>query len=133
MVSDWVRQLLYLVFRIWLDNRGQIRGSLICPHTGCYYLIVDCQLANCIFQYDLNKHVYSDTCLNRTPLQNQWEKREYVVIHYFKCIHYLLKIRRGRHSIVVIFTTMYNIMWSSLSVTCDRWVVFSRYSGSLHQ
>ena len=27
----------------------------------------------------------------------------------------------------------YNIMWSSLSVTCDRTVVFSGSSGSLHQ
>jgi hypothetical protein len=26
-----------------------------------------------------------------------------------------------------------NFMWSSLSVTCDRSVVFSRYSGFLHQ
>ena len=29
--------------------------------------------------------------------------------------------------------TWYNIMWSSLSVTFGRWIVFSRYSGSLHQ
>jgi hypothetical protein len=29
--------------------------------------------------------------------------------------------------------TRYNIMWSRLSVTCDRSVVFSRYSGFLHQ
>jgi hypothetical protein len=29
--------------------------------------------------------------------------------------------------------TRYNIMWLSLSVTCDRSVVFSRYSGFLHQ
>ena len=29
--------------------------------------------------------------------------------------------------------TRYNIMWSSLSVTCDRSVVFSGYSGFLHQ
>ena len=29
--------------------------------------------------------------------------------------------------------TRYNIMWSSLSVTCGRSVVFSGYSGLLHQ
>jgi len=29
--------------------------------------------------------------------------------------------------------TRYNIMWQSLSVTCDRSVVISRYSGFLHQ
>jgi hypothetical protein len=29
--------------------------------------------------------------------------------------------------------TRYNIMWSSLSVTCDRSVFFSGYSGFLHQ
>jgi len=29
--------------------------------------------------------------------------------------------------------TQYNILWCSLSVTCDRSVVFSRYSGFLHQ
>jgi hypothetical protein len=29
--------------------------------------------------------------------------------------------------------TRYNIMWESLSVTCGRSVVFSRYSGFLHQ
>ena len=29
--------------------------------------------------------------------------------------------------------TWYNIMWSSLSVTCDKSVVFSWYSGFLHQ
>ena len=29
--------------------------------------------------------------------------------------------------------TRYNIMWSSLSVTCDRSVVFSGYSSFLHQ
>ena len=29
--------------------------------------------------------------------------------------------------------TRYNIMWSSLSVTCDRSVVLSGYSGFLHQ
>jgi hypothetical protein len=28
--------------------------------------------------------------------------------------------------------TRYNIMWSSLSVTCDRWMVFSGYSGFRH-
>ena len=28
---------------------------------------------------------------------------------------------------------VYNIMWSSLSVTCDSSVVFSRYSSFLHQ
>jgi hypothetical protein len=28
---------------------------------------------------------------------------------------------------------VYNIMWSSLSVTCDRSVVFSGYSGFLNQ
>jgi hypothetical protein len=29
--------------------------------------------------------------------------------------------------------TWYNIMWSSLSVTCDKSVVFSGCSGFLHQ
>ena len=29
--------------------------------------------------------------------------------------------------------TRYNIMWYNLSVACDKSVVFSRYSGSLHQ
>jgi hypothetical protein len=29
--------------------------------------------------------------------------------------------------------TQYNIMWWSLSVTCDRSVVFSGHSGFLHQ
>jgi len=29
--------------------------------------------------------------------------------------------------------TQYNIMWKNLSVTCGRLVVFSRYSGFLHQ
>jgi hypothetical protein len=29
--------------------------------------------------------------------------------------------------------TWYNIMWSSLSVTCERSIVFSRYCGFLHQ
>jgi hypothetical protein len=29
--------------------------------------------------------------------------------------------------------TRYNIIWYTLSVTCDRLVVFSRYSGFLHQ
>jgi hypothetical protein len=29
--------------------------------------------------------------------------------------------------------TQYNIMYLSLSVTCDRSVVFSKYSGFLHQ
>jgi hypothetical protein len=28
---------------------------------------------------------------------------------------------------------VYNIMWYSLSVTCDRTVVFAVYSGFLHQ
>ena len=28
---------------------------------------------------------------------------------------------------------VYNIMWWSLSVTCDRSVVFSQFSGFLHQ
>jgi hypothetical protein len=28
---------------------------------------------------------------------------------------------------------VYNIMWQSLSITCDRSVVFSGYSGFLHQ
>ena len=36
---------------------------------------------------------------------------------------FVLKISRG----------CYNIMWSSLSVTCGRSVVFSGYSGLLHQ
>jgi len=29
--------------------------------------------------------------------------------------------------------TRYNIMWYSLSVTCDRSMIFSGYSGFLHQ
>ena len=29
--------------------------------------------------------------------------------------------------------TRYNIMWLSLSVSCDRSVMFSRYSGCLHE
>jgi len=59
--------------------------------------------------------------------------------------------RRGRNRVVVGFTTIhaisayhhwccethqgevYNIIWSSLSVTCDRPVVFSWSSGFLHQ
>ena len=35
--------------------------------------------------------------------------------------------------IVIDQDEVHNIMWSSLSVTCDRSVVFSRYSGFLHQ
>jgi hypothetical protein len=29
--------------------------------------------------------------------------------------------------------TRYNIVWYSLSVTCERWVIFSGFSGFLHQ
>ena len=30
-------------------------------------------------------------------------------------------------------STLYNIMWSTLSMTCNRSVVFSGYSGFIHQ
>jgi len=62
----------------------------------------------------------------------------------------LYRSRHGRHRMVhvqsVPITTkivssnpvhgevyLINIMWSSLSVTCDRSVVFTGYSGFLHQ
>jgi hypothetical protein len=37
------------------------------------------------------------------------------------------------YSYILVRCTQYKIMWSSLSVTCDRSLVFSGYSGFLHQ
>ena len=90
---------------------------------------------------------------NKLFKNNWYDNIIYNMLIYFKLhvglpfrinIH-IVKGRRGRDRMQSVPITtdvvssnldqgeVYNIMWSSLSVTCDRSVVFSGYSGFLYQ
>jgi hypothetical protein len=54
-------------------------------------------------------------------------------IQYSYLLNRAIVIMSMNHFQQIFICTQYSIMWSSLSVTCNRLVVFSRYSGFLHQ
>ena len=54
-------------------------------------------------------------------------------IYDYLCNQCLSLLKLWGRNPFMAWCTRYNIMWQSLSVTCDRSVVFSGYSGFLHQ
>jgi hypothetical protein len=54
-------------------------------------------------------------------------------LYNYLCNHCLSPLKLWVRTPFMPRCTRYNIIWYTLSVTCDRLVVFSRYSGFLHQ
>ena len=61
-----------------------------------------------------------------------WIIKDVLHLRLFKFCKYRNLVYSG-FSFVIARRTRYNIIWYNLSVTCDRLVVFSGYSGYLHQ
>ena len=64
---------------------------------------------------------------------NSWSGLYGGWIYNYSCNQFLSPLKLWVRTPFVERCTRYNIMWYSLSVTCDRSVVFSGYSGFLHQ
>ena len=69
------------------------------------------------------------TCVEGTS----WSWSHGSWIYNYLCNQSLSPLKLWARTPFMARCTRYNIMWQSLSVTCDRSVVFSRYSGFLHQ
>jgi len=54
-------------------------------------------------------------------------------IYNYLCNQCLSPLKLWVWTLFMSRSTWYNIMWNSLSKTCDKLVVFSRYPGFIHQ
>jgi hypothetical protein len=77
--------------------------------------------------------IYHLSCLFHL-LRPSWSWSRMVVEFYnYLCNRCLPPLKLWVRTPFMVRCTRYNIMWWSLSVTCDRSVVFSGYSSFLHQ
>jgi hypothetical protein len=77
---------------------------------------------NFIFQFQLFSHIFKGS----SWWYGSW-------IYNYLCNQCLSPLKLWVRTPFMTRCTRYNIMWWSLSVTCDRSVVFSGFSGFLHQ
>ena len=83
-----------------------------------------------LFCLDQNRVIFYWNCSSQGP---SWSWLYSSLIYNYLCNQCLSSLILWVLTPFMVRCTRYSIMWYSLSVTCDRLVVFSRYSSFLHQ
>jgi hypothetical protein len=120
-----VVKLNIFISSLWIPLRQHVLDTVLC----------DKACVRCVFTWGLKISL------------NRYQGQKNIIIYHrtttstsvMSCVH--LKLYLYNHSLkyrqslnpAQATCTWYSIMWQSLSVTCGRWVVFSEYSGFLHQ
>ena len=77
--------------------------------------------------------LYYNICIFNDDKGPSWSLSYVSWIYNYLCNQCISPLTLWVRILLVARCTRYNIMWYSLSVTCGRSVVFSGYSGFLHQ
>jgi len=107
---------------VYFENKDIFHALVLFEQSNCIDWIIVCY----IYIYTVtDQHVRGRRGLDRM-VETSW-------IYYYICNQCLSPLKLWVRTPLMARCTRYNIMWYSFSVACGRSVVFTGYSGFLHQ